>query len=242
MGHFWPQVWRAFPTRQPVAAPDLILLLLLPLPLLHTSHNKSKASLKSAHQKLLPSHNMSSNGCGQGGLAAKQENSGSRKKGNLRARWPCVFNWLLGKAEKVMCTNQSRITHQSESKFRPPPPIGSRVFVPGSASPGPDRGSRAAALFTKTKWWTGLVADGGQDDNVPRLEARPSDALRKLEARSAARSLSSRPNSSLSWLVDPSSLAPVFWCRAAPPTWARPVAAAAESHQQEEQEASRSLM
>ena len=141
-----------------------------------------------------------------------------------------------------MCTNQSRITDQSESEFRPPPPIWSQVFVPGSASPGPDRGSRAAALFTKTKWWTGLVADGGQDDNVPHLEARPGDLPHKLQTRSAARWWSSRPNSSLSWLVGPSSLAPVFWCRAAPSTWARAGTAAAESHQQEQQEASRSLM
>ena len=88
---------------------------------------------------------------GQGGLAADQEKVGSREKGNLRARWPCVFNWLLGKAEKVMCTNQSGITDQSESEFRPPPPMRSRVFVPGSASPGPDRGSRAGGFIYQNK-------------------------------------------------------------------------------------------
>ena len=117
--------------------------------------------------------------------------------------------------------------------------------MPGSASPGLDRGSGQQPLFTKTKWWTGLVADGGKDDNVPHLEARPGDPPRRLQALSAARSWSSRANSSLRLagrLILPSRLAPVFWCRAAPLTWARhdhssssrvsPAAAAAAGKQQ----------
>ena len=87
--------------------------------------------------------------------------------------------------------------------------------MPGSTSPGLDRGSGQQPLFTKTKWWTGLVADGGKDDNVSHLEARPGDLAHELQGSSGARRLASRPNSSVSWL-GPSSLAPVFWCRAAP--------------------------
>ena len=112
----------------------------------------------------------------------------SGEKGNLLARWPCVFNWLLGKAEKVMCTNQSRITDQSQSELTRPRPIRNRVLLPSSAPPGLDRGSGQRALFTKTKWTTGLVADGGQDDNVPHPEVQPGEAPHRLQTPSAARS------------------------------------------------------
>lgn len=55
-GHFWPQLWRAFPQER-------ICSCCCSPPLLpgSWSHSKSKASLKSAHKKLLPSHNVSSN-------------------------------------------------------------------------------------------------------------------------------------------------------------------------------------
>ena len=89
---------------------------------------------------------------------------GAREKGNLCARWPCVFNWLLGKAEKVMCTNQSRITDQSEAGLTRSPPMRGRVCVSSSSHPGLDRGSGQRALFTKTKCGDGLVADGEQAD------------------------------------------------------------------------------
>ena len=122
LGQFWPQLWRAFPTSQSrlltcscccssPSAPDQRPV-------------TTKASLAILLTRSCSQVTMCpQTGLGQEGLAGKQENSGAGEKGNLRARWPCVFNWLLGKAEKVMCTNQSRIKDQSESEFRPPRPI-----------------------------------------------------------------------------------------------------------------------
>ena len=181
-GHFWPQLWRAF-------LQERICSCCCSPPLLpgSWSHSKSKASLKSAHKS-----------CSRVTMCpqtVRPERPGCRtgkqwsgEKGNLLARWPCVFNWLLGKAEKVMCTNQSRITDQSQSELTRPRPIRNRVLLPSSAPPGLDRGSGQRALFTKTKWTTGLVADGGQDDNVPHPEVQPGEAPHELQTPSAARS------------------------------------------------------
>ena len=161
------QVWRAFPPDQD--HPRLLTCccsccccssaLLCP----SSRHNKSQASLSSAHEissqvtKCPQTGWLVVPGC----QAGKQ---GAREKGNLCARWPCVFNWLLGKAEKVMCTNQSRITDQWEATLTRSPPMRSRVCVSSSSPPGLDRGSGQRALFTKTKCGDGLVADGEQAD------------------------------------------------------------------------------
>ena len=143
------------------ATPDLLLLLLLPLCCsgparpVTTNANRVTRNVCSPEAALLKSRCVLKLVAARKAWLTRRKKVTASEKGNLRARWPCVFNWLLGKAEKVMCTNQSRITDQSESKFRPARPIRSLVFVPGSASPGLDRGSGQQPLFTKTKWCTG---------------------------------------------------------------------------------------